>query len=400
MHHPFLFAQNALQPNVTNFNAIENASYIPPARTQLHDEQYTLAMQQQQHQQQQHQHQILAANQTMFSTDMAPHCLKKDSCEDSSVAVVAPVFLDFGQKNKVQGIPLLCSVSQLLNLPAFEQDRMTSTSMKSMYSPIEGQQRHYNSTEASLESSLRPLKHRKDPISQLGEAANMILQSEEMKGLESHFAPTPISVQSYDTPPSATTYSIRNAIEARNYDAMPSVKMPTSKNLKNRTCPYCQKIFARPFTLKSHIRRHTKEKPYTCNVCQRSFSQSATLENHKLTHTGVKPHQCHLCLKRFAHQTSLKTHLRIHSGEQPYKCEFCARRFTDGSTLQKHKRTHSGDKPFRCQFCLKCFSQSGNMKRHMATTHKDSIQGKDVRKSYEPKKDSSLLMQSTEGIGI
>lgn len=171
-------------------------------------------------------------------------------------------------------------------------------------------------------------------------------------------------------PPSNVVNSSRDGITSRSFEVMSGVKLPAPKNLKNRTCPYCQKIFARPFTLKSHIRRHTKEKPFTCIVCQRSFSQSATLENHKLTHTGVKPHQCHLCLKRFAHQTSLKTHLRIHSGEQPYKCEFCARRFTDGSTLQKHKRTHSGDKPFRCQRCLKCFSQSGNMKRHMATTHK------------------------------
>lgn len=148
----------------------------------------------------------------------------------------------------------------------------------------------------------------------------------------------------------------------------------TSKNLKSRTCPYCKKVFARPYTLKSHIRRHTNEKPFTCKVCQRSFSQSATLENHKLTHTGAKPHQCRSCFKRFAHQTSLKTHLRIHSGEQPYKCEYCERRFTDGSTLQKHRRTHNGERPFLCHYCKKPFSQSGNMRRHMATTHKTVTQ--------------------------
>ena len=184
-----------------------------------------------------------------------------------------------------------------------------------------------------------------------------------------------------------------NITEQSTFGEVSQAKTPTAKNLKNRTCPHCKRVFARPFTLKSHIRRHTKERPYTCTVCERSFSQSATLENHKLTHTGAKPHQCHLCLKRFAHQTSLKTHLRIHTGEQPYHCELCDRRFTDGSTLQKHRRIHSGDKPFQCHYCLKCFSQSGNMKRHMATTHKHELQ---MQTSLTKGPEKCLSLQSHE----
>ncbi|CAH1783072.1 unnamed protein product [Owenia fusiformis] len=137
------------------------------------------------------------------------------------------------------------------------------------------------------------------------------------------------------------------------------------ENGKVNMCRICGKMYARPSTLKTHMRTHSGEKPYRCGTCHKSFSQAANLTAHSRTHSGEKPFRCPMCNRRFSQSSSVTTHMRTHSGERPYRCRLCKKAFSDSSTLTKHLRIHSGEKPYQCKLCLLRFSQSGNLNRHM-----------------------------------
>ena len=62
------------------------------------------------------------------------------------------------------------------------------------------------------------------------------------------------------------------------------VKSVDGKN--GNLCLLCGKSYARPSTLKTHLRTHSNERPFRCSTCFKSFSQAANLTAHQRVHSG------------------------------------------------------------------------------------------------------------------
>ncbi|XP_071055888.1 gastrula zinc finger protein XlCGF26.1-like [Onthophagus taurus] len=138
-------------------------------------------------------------------------------------------------------------------------------------------------------------------------------------------------------------------------------------------CHICKKEFRSERNLKSHLLRHTANRPFVCTVCYRNFREEATLEAHLRFHARPKPFQCEICDKRFVDRSALRCHNRTHTGEKPFECEVCTKRFSAKMSLKAHMRSHTGEKPFKCSLCNRSFTQRCSYQTHILTIHNGQV---------------------------
>ncbi|KAB7496499.1 Zinc finger protein 76 [Armadillidium nasatum] len=135
---------------------------------------------------------------------------------------------------------------------------------------------------------------------------------------------------------------------------------PTNREQRGSTlhiCSYCKESFSTGYALKTHIRKHTGEKPYVCPnfACQKKCKTSGDLLRHIRTHTGKE--RGHLNVK-FVQKPSVHRILGMFICVfiQPYTCdhEGCGKKFSSATNYQNHLRIHSGEKPYVCLVQNEC----------------------------------------------
>jgi len=155
--------------------------------------------------------------------------------------------------------------------------------------------------------------------------------------------------------------------------------------LSIHACPHpdCDKFFARPSRLETHLLSHTGERPFKCNVekCGRDYARRAHLIRHT-ANAHASQHQksdekrvnCTQCKATFSNKYGLKKHWsKCHN--QPnnetvkhFSCDQCGQSFSRRQNLQIHRaRVHPDfEKPkYGCEVCKKHFLYPKLLAIHM-----------------------------------
>ncbi|KAJ2781461.1 hypothetical protein GGI15_003209 [Coemansia interrupta] len=97
--------------------------------------------------------------------------------------------------------------------------------------------------------------------------------------------------------------------------------------------------------MNSHNQSSTSQrKRYLCTVCQKMFARPSTLSTHMHSHTGEKPYECtwDSCGKRFSVMSNLRRHQRIHE-RQRAKFANIQQQQQQQQQQQKQQSSHSND---------------------------------------------------------
>lgn len=133
-----------------------------------------------------------------------------------------------------------------------------------------------------------------------------------------------------------------------------------TKNATQYPCDQCDKVFHRPFNLRSHLKSHSSEKPFACKHCGRKFTRSHDRKRHELLHDGLKKYKCGGVLK---------------NGLTRWGCN---KTFARADALGRHFRTETG------WLCVKpLMVEAQNEEQGMPTIHQDRQMLQETRQSRE-----------------
>ncbi|XP_055307488.1 zinc finger protein 271-like [Sitodiplosis mosellana] len=186
-----------------------------------------------------------------------------------------------------------------------------------------------------------------------------------------------------------------------------SKKVPTERkvNGKRHKCSLCEYITDFATSLKTHMFKHTGERPFPCSMCQKRFTQKQHLQSHMKTHVDEFLFSCSNCSQGFHRsdekvkhetgcKTNLKRHLRVHTGERPFECDQCSKRFNHPTALKRHIETHINRRPrplkIKCSSCFKNFAQQKEKENHEANCKRRGYRC-DLCKTYTTDRKPDLM---------
>ncbi|KAI8924538.1 hypothetical protein BC831DRAFT_465235 [Entophlyctis helioformis] len=77
-------------------------------------------------------------------------------------------------------------------------------------------------------------------------------------------------------------------------------------------CPHCDKVFAKPYSLKSHLVVHMSTRPHVCEDCGHSFARRHDMLRHIRTiHGPFRPFKCAICSTGFSKEEALRKHVDL-----------------------------------------------------------------------------------------
>ena len=80
---------------------------------------------------------------------------------------------------------------------------------------------------------------------------------------------------------------------------------------------------------------------------------------------GFKRFKCRFCSYLSVQKGHMRTHVRKHTGERPFKCDSCSACFYTKCNLTAHQRIHSASKPYKCTKCSYSAAQLSSLSYHM-----------------------------------
>ncbi|XP_063368807.1 zinc finger protein 85-like [Cydia amplana] len=148
-------------------------------------------------------------------------------------------------------------------------------------------------------------------------------------------------------------------------------KLKTPKHKPTNNLYHCNKChYLTPFSkrLTYHMKKHSGF--VICAVCDYQCATKSRLVSHLRVHTKERPYKCKECNKGFTEPCSLTKHMNMHKGVKPYKCLWCEYEAASKNHLDRHIKRHTGDKRFKCELCDYACVQKWDLKRH-AKTHEN-----------------------------
>ncbi|XP_070846348.1 putative zinc finger protein 286B [Chaetodon trifascialis] len=260
------------------------------------------------------------------------------------------------------------TLRQITELPATEQNLVSSHQPDRDVKQESKQQEDYNNTESQAECSVaQAAEHCK------AQSEEVVHVTEEAVTVPTSHSPNSDACTSH----SSTSLGVNFAVIKRE---------PERTDCTTSVPPCLQEQYSGCVDLSCNSSRHssaeTQRSQVSAEPCGLVFVHSnhtvprrhAFVKTNRTAFDGRKirmehfrrddPHSCVVCGKTFSRVGNLRIHQRCHTGEKPYGCIQCGRRFSQAGDLKKHKRVHTGEKPYYCNQCGKSFSRGENLKRH------------------------------------
>ncbi|KAJ9584218.1 hypothetical protein L9F63_021423 [Diploptera punctata] len=131
-----------------------------------------------------------------------------------------------------------------------------------------------------------------------------------------------------------------------------STEMPFSCNVCNRGFKWKQ-------GLQSHMTVHTPEKKHLCPECGFSTAYQSTFRAHTLVHTSNMFACQHAgCSFKTVRKHNYVSHLKTHTKEKPYQCEVCGQSYSQAKNLRRHAVKHDAVAEESIEHCPLCLYQT------------------------------------------